>query len=81
MKDMTEWENFAKQYIANENKLIELFNKEAEKHGLPKPIQVDPVDNYEFGFSAQFLKDATKQEEGKMTTNEIIKAAKECAKG
>ena len=73
MKDMTEWENFAKQYIANENKLIELFNKEAEKHGLPKPIQADSVDSYEFGFSAQFLKDATKQEQDIILPSETFR--------
>ena len=80
MKDIAEWEDFAKEYIANEYKLIELFNKEAEKHGLPKPRQVDPVDNYEFGFSAQFLKESTKQEVGKMTTNKINEMALKCAK-
>lgn len=71
MKDIAEWEDFAKQYIINGDNLIELFNKKAEEHGLPKPKLADSVDSYEFGFSAQFLKESTKQEVGKMTTKAV----------
>ena len=48
------------------------WRKELTKVISKKPTEVDQIEE---------VKEETKAEEGKMTANEIIKAAKECAKG
>ena len=48
------------------------WRKELTKVIGKKPTEVDQIEE---------VKEETKAEEGKMTANEIIKAAKECAKG
>ena len=54
-------------------KIISSAMKEVHNKAITEPVKI--VDQIEE------VKEETKAEEGKMTANEIIKAAKECAKG